>query len=276
MKKFDHHQLLLELLFMIAAKNEINNKLLLKTVPFFAELSDVDIDWFLKHSRFVEYQKNNLLFQHGDPADFLYVIMEGWIKLFHDNVEGEQVVQALLTRGDTFGEECVVKGRSYPCSAQVGGKDAKCLVIPSSTMRERLRDHPELALKMISSLADHLNKSGFVLELSSQLTAAQRVAAFLLKLCLDRGGVQQVMLPFNKFLVAERLGMKPETFSRAMRRLQHDLDMRFKGREVTIGDLDELQDYCEIYCCRESECTLKEKLLCTKADCDICRILKLM
>ncbi len=252
------------------------NRLLLKTVTVFAGLPDADIDWFLKHARLVEYEKNSLLFQHGDPADSFYVVMEGWIKLFHDNVEGEQVMQALLTRGDPFGEECVLPGRFHPSSAQVVGKTAKCLVIPAAIMRERLRENPDLALMMISSLADQLDKTGFLLELSGRLTTAQRLAAFLLKLCLDRGGVTTVRLPFNKFLVAERLSMQPESFSRAIARLEQDLGIIFNGREVTIGDLDKLQDYCEVYCCREQECGLKEKLLCSRIDCDICRILKLM
>lgn len=260
--------------------NMISNRMLLKTVPFFTELPDTDIDWFLKQARFAEYQKNNLLFQHGDPAESLYVVIEGWIKLFHNSAEGEQTVHALLTRGDMFGEECVAKGRSYPCSAQIMGKSARCLIIPAHTMRERLISHPDTALYMLSSLADQLNKTGFLLEISSQLTAAQRVSAFLLKLCLDRGGVQKVMLPFNKFLVAERLGMKPETFSRALRRLEQDINISFKGREVSIGDIQALQDYCEVYCARDNacdhECSLKEKLLCSKAECDICRVLKLM
>lgn len=253
-----------------------SNRLLLKTVPFFAGLADSDIDWFLKHARLVEYEKNNLLFQHGDPAESLYVVMEGWIKLFHDNVEGEQIMQGLLTRGDPFGEECVLANRSHPCSAQVVGRTAKCLVIPAAIMRERLREHPDTALKMISSLADQLNKAGFLLELSGRMTAAQRVAAFLLKLCLDRGGVPNVFLPFNKFLVAERLSMQPETFSRAIARLEQDVGIVFNGREVTIGDLDKLEDYCEVYCGNEPECSLKEKLLCSRVECDICRILKLM
>jgi CRP-like cAMP-binding protein len=158
----------------------------------------------------------------------------------------------------------------------VGGGDAKCLVISAKSLRERIISRPELALKMISSLADHLNRSGFILELSSNLTTAQRLAAFLLKLCLDRGSVDQVMLPYNKMLVSERLGMKPETFSRAMRRLEKDLNITFKGRSVSINDLDALQEYCEVFCSRDTECSLKEKLFCSRSDCDLYRTLKLL
>lgn len=256
--------------------SEANKFLLLKTVPLFSELPNTDIEWFLKRARFVEYFKNNFLFQRGDPADFLYVIMEGWIKLYHDNKEGDQVVQAILTRGDTFGEECVVKGRSYPCHALVAGRNAQCLVIAGQTLRERFEAQPAVALKIISALSDQLNKTGYFLELHSKLNAAQRLAAFLLKLSMERGGVQKILLPYNKLIVAARLGMQPETLSRAMRRLKDDLDMGFEGREVTIADLEALEDYCEVHCCHDKECSLKEKLLCTDAYCDVSRMLRMM
>lgn len=93
---------------------------------------------------------------------------------------------------------------------------------------------------------------------------------------MDRGGVQTILLPYNKLLVAARLGMQPETLSRAMRRLKDDLDMQFKGREVSIKDLEELQEYCEIYCVNDKECSSKHKLLCTQAGCDVSRMLKMM
>lgn len=256
--------------------NDAGKLLLLKTIPFFTELSDKDIDWFLRRARFVEYFKNNFLFQHGDPADFLYVIMEGWVKIYHDDPEGEQIVHGILTRGDTFGEDCVIKGRNYPCHAQVVGRVAKCLVIPGAVLRERVESQPTVALKIIAALADHLNKTGYFIELHSKLTSTQRLAAFLLKLSMDRQGAQKVLLPYNKLIVAARLGMQPETLSRAMRRLHEDLEIVFEGREVIIPDLDDLQDYCEIYCSRDTECSAQEKLLCNAAHCDIFRMLRMM
>lgn len=256
--------------------NEVDKVLLLKTVPLFSELSDSDIEWFLKRARFVEYSKNNFLFQRGDSADYLYVIIEGWVKVYQDNQEGEQIVQTILTRGDTFGEECVIKGRAYPCHAQVAGRSARCLLISGQTLRERFEDQPAVTLKIISALADQLSKTGYFLELHSKLSAAQRLAAFLLKLSMDRGGVQKISLPYNKLIVAARLGMQPETLSRAMRRLKDDLNMSFEGREATIPNLDDLQDYCEVYCCRDQECSLKEKLLCNAPYCDVSRMLRMM
>jgi len=254
----------------------VDNLILLKSVPLFAELKDEDVNWFLQRAKTIEYFKNNFLFQHGDSAEHLYVMIEGWVKIYRDNMEGEQIVQLIATRGDTFGEECVVEGRNHSCSAQIVGRNAKCLMIPAKALRERFVDQPVVALQIISALADQLNRTSYYLELHSKLTSAQRLAAFLLKLSMDRGGVKTILLPYNKLLVAGRLEMQPETLSRAMRRLKDDLGMSFKGREVTIKSLGLLQQYCEIYCCRDSECSRNEKLLCNEAACDVSRMLKMM
>ncbi len=250
--------------------------LLLKTVPLFSELPDSDLGWFLKRARYTEYLKNNFLFQHGDTADFLYIVMEGWIKIYHDDQEGEQIVQAILTRGDILGEESVVTSRSHALSAQVVGRNVKCLEIPGKVLRERIEAQPSVAFKIISALADRLNQTSYFWELSNKLTAAQRLAAFLLKLSMGRRGAKKILLPYNKLIVAARLGMQPETLSRAMRRLKDDLDVTFKGREVGIPDLEKLRSYCEIYCSNDPECTLEKKLLCSEAACDVSRMLKMM
>ena len=93
---------------------------------------------------------------------------------------------------------------------------------------------------------------------------------------MDQGYKHNVFLPYNKLLVSSRLCMQPETFSRALRRLEDDLDLVVKRRQITIKDIDELQDYCEVYCCKDGECTLQEKLTCSSPHCDLFRFLKLM
>ena len=253
-----------------------NNQTLLSSVPFFSELDEEDIDWFLKRARLVEYPKKSFLFQRGDPAEFMYLIKEGWVRLFHTNREGEETVQAILTRGDTFGEECAFEEYDYPYNAQVVGSKAHCLVVPGSIVRERLEAKPKVALKMLTAFSHHLNQTGLMYDLFTKLTASQRVAAFILKLSMDRGYAKTVKFPYNKLLVASRLCMQPETFSRALKRLGEDIGITMKGREIIIDDIEELQDYCEIYCCKDTECSLQEKLTCSNRHCDLFRFLKLM
>lgn len=257
-------------------KATINNTTLLQSTPFFSDLEKADIEWFLSMARLVEYPKKNFLFQRGDPADFMYVIMDGWVKLFQTDRDGSETVQAILTRGDSFGEETALEEGNYFYSAQVAGSKAKCLIIPASAIRERINTNPKVAIKILAALSYHFGQTGLMYDHFTRLTSAQRVAAFILKLSMDQGYETKVKLPYNKLLVASRLCMQPETLSRAMKRLEEDTGTIFKGRDITIGDIQELQDYCEIYCCRDEECSLQEKLTCSDRRCDLFRFLRLM
>lgn len=263
-------------------KNDVQNGAreryahLLKTIPFFSGVSEEELRSFISNAHSKEYKKNQQIFHYGEPAEQFYIMLEGWVKLCRVNKEGEETVIALVTKGDTFSEVATFEGSDYPYSAQVVGGNARCLVLQAYTIREKVRQNPNLALKMLASLSHHSNQLSLTYEHITKLTSAQRVGGFLLKLSMDRRYETTLLLPYNKYLVASRLGMKPETFSRAMKRLNDDLKIIFKGREVTIPDIDALQEYCEVECFGEESCSLEKRLLCTNPQCDIYRLLKLM
>ena len=74
-------------------------------------------------------------------------------------------------------------------------------------------------------------------------TGAQRVAGFLLELCEAEKGPATVVLPYDKNLIAGRLGMKPESLSRAFSRLRRDAGVRVAANVATIRDVEALQRF---------------------------------
>ncbi|MDA0782828.1 MAG: Crp/Fnr family transcriptional regulator [Rickettsiales bacterium] len=249
---------------------------LLKTIPFFTGLSNDELEYFVSKLQQKEYKKNRQMFHYGEPADKFFIILEGWVKLYRVNKDGDETVISLVTIGDAFSEAATFEGSDYPYSTQVVGGGAKVLLLEACAIREEVRKNPNIALKMLASISHHNNQLSLTYEHISKLTASQRVGCFLLKLSMDREYKTNLQLPYNKYLVASRLGMKPETFSRAMKRLNEDLNINFQGREITIPDIDLLQEYCEVECFNEDSCSLEKRLLCTNKQCDIYRILKLM
>tara|TARA_B100001564_G_C20635167_1_gene669321 strand:- start:114 stop:878 length:765 start_codon:yes stop_codon:yes gene_type:complete len=249
---------------------------LLKTIPFFNGLSHDELQYFVGKSYQQHYKKNEPLFSYGEPAEKFFIMLEGWIKLYRTNKDGEETVIALVTKGDTFSEAATFEGSDYPYSAQVVGGNASTLVLEAYAIRDKVRQNPNIALKMLASITHHSNQLSLTYEHISKLTTAQRVGCFLLKLSMDRNYQTNLQLPYNKYLVASRLGMKPETFSRSMKRLNNDLHINLKGREVTIPNIDNLQEYCEVECLNDEKCSLEKRLLCTNKQCDVYRILKLM
>lgn len=248
----------------------------LKKIPFFNGLSKEELSYFTHCLYPQKYKKNQQIFHYGDPAEQFYIMLEGWVKLYRVNKEGEETVITLITKGDTFSEVATFEGSDYPYSAQTVGGNAECLILQAHIIREKVQNNPSMALKMLASLSHYSNQLSLNYEQITKLTSAQRLGSFLLKLSMDNSYEKNLQLPYNKYLVASRLSMKPETFSRAMKRLHDDLHIIFKGREVTIPDIDMLQYYCEVGCFNDTACDLNKRLHCTNPQCDIYRILTLM
>lgn len=216
-------------------------------LPFFSGLSADDVAGFLKASRIRDYKKQQYLFHLGDPADRFFVVLHGWIKLFRETGEGEEAVLALFTRGDVFGEAAIFSNTGYPFSA-LASEESKILEIPAATLRERARSNHDIMGRVMASMSKEMRNLQLENEHLALMSAPQRVGCLLLHLSAavtGKGGI--FAFPYDKSLAAARLGMKPETFSRALAQLK-PVGVTVNGPEVRIESFERLVDYCCIHC----------------------------
>lgn len=185
------------------------------------------------------YEKGTLLFQQGEPAASFFVVLDGWVKLFRVTPDGSEAVVGVFRRGETFAEAAIFLGGRYPVSAEIA-TTARLLRIDGEMLRRRIREQRDLALSMLASASYHLKA---LVEQIEVLSAPQRVADFLIRLCPTREGPFTVELPYEKALIASRLGMKPESLSRALSKLR-PLGVSVE-RERSIVDVDLLVRFVE-------------------------------
>jgi CRP-like cAMP-binding protein len=215
----------------------------LRRLPLFAGLPTDILPGLIEGSAPRAFDKGQLLFQQGDPAEFFFVVLSGWVKVFRLTPDGEQAVLGLFSRGESFAEAAMFIGRRFPASAEVV-EDARLLRIMSGPFRKRLYEEPEIAVNMLGSLSVRLHALVGQIEQLQVRSGTQRVADFLLRLCPVREGSAVVALPYDKSLIASRLGMKPESFSRALARLR-GLGVRTDRDHVSVSDVAALAEYCE-------------------------------
>ena len=186
----------------------------LKSISLFAKLSDKDIEQFASVSNLKAHKKGKLLYLEGDKADFIYIICNGWLKLFHITEEGEEVILAMLTSDSTTGENSIFEQGRFTSSAQVA-EDATVICIPYSLVKKQLQLNNQLALNMLSTMVQYRRRHELQLEQYLLYSAPQRIGCFLLGLCpvpQQKDGVT-LDLPYDKTLIASNLGMKGATFS---------------------------------------------------------------
>ncbi len=216
---------------------------ILRRVPLFAGLAEPQLAALMRDVSVRDHSKGQLLFQQGDTADRFYVVLGGWVKIFRLTLDGDQAVMGLFARGESIAEAAMFMGGKYPASAEVV-EQARLLRVESRPFEKQLHAEPEIAVAMLASVSRRMHYLVSQIEQLQVRSGTQRVADFLLKLCPAEVGPAEIGLPYDKSLIASRLGMKPESFSRALARLR-DLGVRTERSHVSISDTAALAEYCE-------------------------------
>lgn len=197
-------------------------------------------DPLLAAARPVRHGRGEALFHQGDSARVLHIVADGWVKLYRVAPNGTEAVVGVMTRGQSFGEPIALRGGSYPVSAEAV-TDCTLLALPAAALLALIRARPEAAISILSSTFLHLQGLVEQIEQLKARSGAQRVAEFLLELCPEGADAASVKLPYDKALIAGRLGMKPESLSRAFARLR-DHGVRISQSSAAIASVAALRD----------------------------------
>lgn len=207
----------------------------------FASLSETAVEQIISASRERDFARGATIFLQGEPADAFYIVVQGWVKLYRVAPSGAEAVVGVLTRGRSFGEAVALRHAAYPVSAEAV-TDCTVVRIDAAVILRLMQDDPRVAVSILSSTLAHLQSLVTQVEQLKAQTGAQRVAEFLLELAECEQGSCTVTLPYDKVLIAGRLGMKPESLSRAFGKLkQHGVTVRHNNAD--IADIERLRDY---------------------------------
>lgn len=211
--------------------------------PLFEGLPQSGVEKLVSRGSVEIAPRGRVLFLHGDPADRFYAVLDGWVKLWRETAAGDETVVGLFTRGETFAEAAMFDARIFPVNAEVA-ESARLLAIPAEPFIKELEADFDLVLRILGSMSRHMRGLVAQLEQVHARSAPQRVAGFLLRLQPEIAGSVAIRLPFDKSLVAARLGMRPETFSRALMKLR-GFGVESEGNAIVIPDPAELRRFCE-------------------------------
>lgn len=183
--------------------------------------------------------RGETLFRRGDPCVGFHIVLYGQIKLSFISTGGAEKVIELIGPGHSFGEALMFMEKDYIVSAQAM-EDTMLLHVSKQVMFRELEDDPRFARKMLAGLSQRMHGLMCDMESYSLHSGTQRVAAYLLKDDgVDSGSV--VTLTATKAVLASRLNLTPEHFSRIMAELSARQLIAFKGRKVSIVDAQGLR-----------------------------------
>ena len=213
----------------------------LVAVPVFSGLSRGDIADLTAEATPRRAERGTVLFLQEEPATHFYVVFDGWMKVFRQTADGQEVVIHAFSRGESFAEAAIFEAADYPASAEVV-EDARLLAVPGAPFLRALTARPEISLAILAAMSRRMRFLIQQMERRTSSAAADRLAEFLLRLCSQGIGPAVLRLPTDKTLIAARLGMQPETLSRSFARLR-GCGVTTRGGEVRIADMAALRAY---------------------------------
>lgn len=188
----------------------------------------------------IELREGQMLFRQGDRADRIYVLASGAVELLAERADLPEEILARLGPGEFVGANALMPDFRHAAAARVV-QSARAVVISGPAFHRLLEADFALTLSLIAVMAGSLRgQIREITELKLQSTT-ERLASYLVTLAGDGDGRAIVRLPFEKRLLADRLGMEPATLSRAFARLREFGVETGRGDRVDISNLGQLR-----------------------------------
>jgi CRP/FNR family transcriptional regulator, transcriptional activator FtrB len=206
----------------------------MRALPLFLGVSANHVDQLLKLSFLQRFPAHVELVREKEPADFLHVIVDGQVEVFAAHRDRETTV-SVLGPGQSFIVAAVVLDKVYLKSARALSP-ARILMIPADAVRRCFSEDAAFARALAVELA--LAYRGVVKELKNQKlrSSLERLANWLLARDIESGSTGQITIPFDKKVLASRLGMAPEVLSRTLAALA-PYDVIVKGPAIQLNDI---------------------------------------
>jgi CRP-like cAMP-binding protein len=211
----------------------------LRGIALFAELEPEELQTIAQGTTTRRLQRGELLFQKGDPANGFYLLLEGQVKLALLAPDGHEMVVELVQPGGTFGEAVLFINRPFPAYAEAL-RASRVLFVSREPLLHAVHNQPEFAMRLLAGLSLRLHRLVREIEELTTRSALQRVIGYLLGRHADTGEAA-IRLPASKAVIAARLNLTPETFSRMLNTLQQQALINVDGRTITLLDPERLQ-----------------------------------
>ncbi|MBF0324866.1 MAG: cyclic nucleotide-binding domain-containing protein [Alphaproteobacteria bacterium] len=208
--------------------------------PLFEAMTPESLAMVLDSPDTIDLMEGQVLFRQGDIADRIYVLAAGAVELMAERSDLPDEVLARLGPGEFVGANALMPESRHAAAARVV-QTGRAVVISGPALHRLLDGDFALTLSLIAVMAGSLRgQIREITELKLQSTT-ERLASYLVTLAGDGDGRTIVRLPFEKRLLADRLGMEPATLSRAFARLREFGVETGRGDRVEISNLDQLR-----------------------------------
>jgi len=219
---------------------------LLHQVPVFSALAEPELARVAEVAVPRLFAASEVVFREGDESDTCYVVRSGHARAIREHQDGRSITLARFGPGDIFGELAMFDDERRSATVEAL-EPTEAIAILGGDMRRLLREHPDIAVKLIAAIARRLRETNERLARQSFQTVQSRVAAVIAQLVeaarAEGAGDADVLITVTQAEVAQLAGSSRESASRFLAVLERaGIISQGRGRLV-VHDPDALARY---------------------------------
>lgn len=219
-----------------------DDALIIREISLFSSMSDEHFDDLLQMAYLQRFPKQVQLTIEGEPADFLYILVEGTVELFGSSNDREATM-FVVRPVSAFNLSAVLNETVYLMSSRTLDK-ARVLMIPAENVRRVMGVDPAFTDAMVTELAKRYRVTIRAFKEQRLRTGVERLANYLLRMNDQTTTNGRIELTEDKRTLAALLGMTPEYLSRAFNTLKN-YGVEVRGSKISLTNLDKLNELAQ-------------------------------
>lgn len=206
----------------------------LAMTPWLSAVPAATLDALAEEAVLRHYPTGSIVFEQAETASFAEFVITGTVELLGVR-DGNETLVELIPAVDILLPAAVLNRERYLLRARVR-QAAHLLMIRAETFRQAVATDHALCLALLACQAAQFRRQIKQIKNVTLRSAEERVGCYLMQLLRASGTPTSARLPVEKRMIASRLGMTRETFSRTLNALRaHGLTV--EGDLVTAHDL---------------------------------------
>lgn len=195
-------------------------RVLLNRIGLFEGLPPEALNSLWAGSKVRQINQGDFVFQQGEAAQSVYVLLSGRVRLVQHSAYGKDVTLATFVEGDLIGLVAALSDDAYPASAEVLS-DSEILITPHDRMWDLMRQYPELTLRALMIITSRLHEAHERIRELSVERVQQRIARAIVRLAHKTGvkqpdGSLKLDIRLSRQDLAQMTGTTLETVSRTL------------------------------------------------------------
>lgn len=195
---------------------------------------------YKKTHDFSAYKKSDYIYFEEDASNKIYLIEKGKVKIGYYNEDGVEVVKAILSRGELFGEKAILGQTKRDEFAQSIDNTTSICPVGVQTMHDLMRDNQTFSFKIYKFIGLKFQKLERRLQLLLFKDAKTRLVEFLNELCVEYGydcektGDHVINHPYTQKDIASLIGISRPTLNVLLNELKDDRVIDFNRKQIRI------------------------------------------